>query len=76
MALLKQLQEQHAFGLVSTHDLELAEGMRDSDKMTYFSFNSNFVEDEIQFDYRLQHGVCKSFNASQLMAKMGIRVQT
>jgi len=41
-----------------------------------YSFDSLIVEDEIKFDFQLREGICQSFNASKLMAKMGIEINT
>ena len=37
-----------------------------------YSFNSTIEKDEIIFDYKIHNGICKGFNASKLMEKMGI----
>ncbi|UXP33743.1 hypothetical protein N6H18_07225 [Reichenbachiella agarivorans] len=70
IALIEQLTAQNCIGLISTHDVELAELI--NPKMINFSFNSTLVNDEILFDYKLTNGPCRSFNASALMKKMGI----
>jgi hypothetical protein len=72
-ALVHQLHQRLASGLISTHDLELA-ALADElpGYVTNFSFNSTIEGDEIRFDYRLTPGVCRSFNASKLMQLMGI----
>ncbi|MCV9387971.1 MutS-related protein [Reichenbachiella ulvae] len=70
IALINQLTQSNCLGLISTHDVELAE--LSNDHMTNYSFNSQLENDEINFDYRLTDGPCKSFNASALMRQMGI----
>ena len=72
IALVKQLSDQHTFGLVSTHDLELGELATNMTNVRNYSFNSQIKGDEILFDYTLTEGLCNSFNASKLMEKMGI----
>ncbi len=74
VSLIKQLSEAHAFGLVSTHDLELGNMAEEIKSVCNFSFNSSIEDDEILFDYKLSPEVCHSFNASKLMEKMGIRI--
>lgn len=69
-ALIEQLTTSNSLGLISTHDVELAELA--IDRMTNYSFNSQLSDDEISFDYKLTDGPCRSFNASALMRKMGI----
>lgn len=73
-SLIKQLAETDSFGFVSTHDLELG-ALSDNEKnIENHSFNSQIIDDEIIFDYKLHPGLCKSFNASKLMEKMGIKI--
>ena len=72
--LIKQLSELGVSGFVSTHDLELGELAADMEKVTNYSFESTVENDEIIFDYKLRNGVCQSFNACDLMRKMGIEV--
>ncbi|GAA4012413.1 MutS family DNA mismatch repair protein [Hymenobacter fastidiosus] len=72
-ALIRQLHQRPASGLISTHDLELA-AMADElpGAVTNYSFNSTIDGNQIHFDYHLTPGVCGSFNASKLMQLMGI----
>lgn len=72
MALSKKLVALPAFGIISTHDLMLGQLAGQHENVRNFSFNSLIHGNEIQFDYRLSSGVCKSFNASKLMEQMGI----
>ncbi len=72
MALVKKLSGLNTFGIISTHDLALGKETKELDKVRNFSFNSEIKEDQILFDYKLTPGLCKSFNASKLMEKMGI----
>jgi DNA mismatch repair ATPase MutS len=39
-----------------------------------YSFNSDFADGKLHFDYQLREGICRSFNASQLMRQMGIEM--
>jgi hypothetical protein len=73
-SLAKQLSKLNAFGLISTHDLQLSELKLASGRLKNYSFSSDIVDGEIIFDYQLHEGVCASTNASQLMANMGIHV--
>jgi hypothetical protein len=75
-ALLRQLHQRRAAGLVSTHDLELAALEEEwPGQVRNFSFNSTFSGGQIHFDYHLTPGPCRSFNASQLMQLMGIEME-
>ncbi len=70
VSLVEQLSKNNCMGMVTTHDLALADIANDN--VTNYSFNSTITGDEIKFDYTLTEGPCKSFNASKLMEKMGI----
>ncbi|WP_188547332.1 MutS-related protein [Hymenobacter qilianensis] len=74
-ALIHQLHQRPASGLISTHDLELG-ALADElpGAVTNYSFNSTIEGDEIRFDYHLTPGLCRSFNASKLMQLMGIAI--
>ncbi len=74
-ALIKQLHEADAFGLVSTHDLALGKLAEQNSGIHNFSFNSQLIAGKLVFDYQLSEGVCDSFNASELMAQMGIAME-
>ena len=61
-----------AMGFISTHDLKLGELQQSIKGISNFSFSSYIEEDDIKFDYKIYPGICKNFNASELMEKMGI----
>ncbi|WP_266204046.1 MutS family DNA mismatch repair protein [Pontibacter kalidii] len=76
MSLIRQLHKRNASGLISTHDLELGameQELRGS--VENYSFNSDIIGNEINFDYKLTPGLCRSFNASKLMQLMGIEIE-
>jgi hypothetical protein len=73
-ALIKQLHNKNASGLVSTHDLELGQWGETEEYVHNFHFRSDVEEGKLHFDYRLHEGICRSFNASELMRMMGIDV--
>lgn len=75
-SLILQLNEMNAFGLVSTHDLELGKLEKKHKKIMNYNFSSSIIGEEIVFDYKLQPGICQSTNASQLMAKVGIKIKS
>lgn len=74
VSLVHQLADKNTSGLISTHDIDLAKETSQGRKVANFSFNSRIVNNEIFFDYLLKPGICKSFNASKLMEKMGIKL--
>lgn len=73
-AIIRQLHKSAVSGLLSTHDLELGELANDHYFVQNYSFNSEIVDGKLLFDYRLTKGVCKTFNASQLMRQIGIEM--
>jgi len=75
-SLIKQLEELNAFGMISTHDLDLADVAGKHNLVTNYSFNSDIQEGNMTFDYHLTPGLCKDFNASELMRRSGINVLT
>ncbi|GAB4036147.1 MutS-related protein [Spirosoma jeollabukense] len=73
-ALIRQLHQTTTSGFVSTHDLELGQ-LTDADGFVRnFHFQSDLHNGELIFDYKLRNGICKSFNASQLMQAIGIEI--
>ena len=76
MALIRQLHRRNSSGLISTHDLELGAMEQElPGSVENYSFNSTIEGDKILFDYTLQRGICRSFNASKLMQLMGIEME-
>ena len=73
-SLIKQLEELNAFGIISTHDLDLAALAGKHTLVTNYSFNSKIREGEMFFNYELTPGLCRDFNASELMKKSGIKI--
>ncbi|GAB3269162.1 MutS family DNA mismatch repair protein [Larkinella harenae] len=74
VSLIKQLNELNAFGLISTHDLELANVAAEHMTVTNFSFNSVIQDGNLLFNYKLNRGICTDFNASELMKRSGIKL--
>lgn len=74
-ALIRQILETKALGIISTHDIELAELERRVDPVRNYSFHSEVLDQTINFDYKIKEGACPSFNAHKLMELMGIRFQ-
>ena len=79
-ALIKQLIQHNAVGLIATHDLELAKLADDPiaigfpTKLHNYHFDVQVAGDELYFDYKLKRGICTSMNASLLMKKIGIEL--
>lgn len=75
-ALIRQLHQTTASGFVSTHDLELGQLANATgqplDFVRNYHFQSDIRDGKLLFDYQLRDGICRSFNASQLMRSIGI----
>lgn len=72
-ALIRQVRKTKAMGIISTHDIELAELDKKIESLKNFSFHSEIHDQRIDFDYKIKSGACPSFNAHKLMELMGIR---
>ena len=74
-ALIKQLIQKNAVGLLATHDLELAKLVNQYPlNIINYHFDVQVNNEELYFDYKLKKGICQSMNASLLMKKIGIEL--
>jgi hypothetical protein len=74
-AVVRGLVERGAIGLVSTHDLALAEIVPTLDgRAANVHFEDHLEAGEIRFDYRLRQGVVTRSNALELMRAVGLDV--
>jgi hypothetical protein len=74
-ALIEQLIRSKGGGLIATHDLELGDMEAQSEgAMENLCMEVEVKNDELIFDYKLKKGVSKSFNATNLMKRMGIKL--
>lgn len=72
-ALVKQLIELKAAGIIATHDLQLGGLIKDFPKyINNRCFEVDINDDQLHFDYSLREGVSQNLNATFLMNKMGI----
>jgi hypothetical protein len=74
-AVVRGLVERGAIGLVSTHDLALAEIVPTLDgRAANVHFEDHLEDGQIRFDYRLREGVVTRSNALELMRAVGLDV--
>ena len=74
-AMVRSLVERGAIGLVTTHDLALAEIAKGlGPRAANAHFQDRLVEGKLLFDYRLQPGVVETSNALDLMRSIGLDV--
>jgi hypothetical protein len=72
---VRSLLSRGAIGLITTHDLalaEIAEGL--AGQAANFHFEDRFENGELHFDYRLTPGVVSTANAIELMRSVGLEV--
>ncbi len=68
-AVLHYLNQKENIVLVSTHDLELSELLKDSYDL--YHFEEQIINDTLTFDHLLKHGKLKTTNAIQLLELSG-----
>lgn len=74
-AVVRGLLEQGALGLVTTHDLALAQIAETlAPRVVNVCFEDQFQDGELQFDYRMRTGVVQKSNALALMQSVGLEV--
>lgn len=73
-AYITALSKGNGFGLVSTHDLELADLEREIPTVTNAHFQETVAEGALRFDYRLRPGPCPTTNALRIMELEGLPV--
>jgi DNA mismatch repair ATPase MutS len=72
---LRQLSQNGAIGLISTHDFELCDLEKELwAKFKNFHFQEHYVNGGIEFDYKLRPGRCSTSNARYLMKMVGIDI--
>ncbi|MFT5765283.1 MAG: hypothetical protein ACI8X3_002720 [Saprospiraceae bacterium] len=75
-ALIRQLIKSKGSGIIATHDLELAALEAESNgTVENLCIEVEVKDDKLFFDFKIKPGVSKSFNATQLMRSMGIRIE-
>lgn len=73
IALIRQLVESDANGVLATHDLELTKLEKEyPDNIANYHFDGYIEDDRLLFDYILREGICQSSNALELMKKVGL----
>lgn len=74
-ALIRGLLERKAIGIVTTHDLALADlEAEESGRIRNVHFQDQIVNGGMMFDYRLRPGVVTHSNALELMRSVGLEV--
>jgi hypothetical protein len=74
-AVIRALVRAGAVGLVTTHDLALAEAITDlGEQAVNVHFQDEVVDGRLRFDYRMRPGIVRRSNALELMRAVGLEV--
>ncbi|MFM8551675.1 MAG: MutS-related protein [Nitrospiraceae bacterium] len=73
-AFIQALAQSNGLGLVTTHDLELAQLERELPAATNAHFQERVEAKALSFDYRLRPGPCPTTNALRIMEMVGLPV--
>lgn len=70
---IKALIKQHTPGFVATHDLQIAELVKEfTEQIRNYHFDIQIKNEEMFFDYKIKTGECKTFNAAILLKAIGL----
>jgi hypothetical protein len=70
---IQQMIKEHTPTLFATHDLQLSEMTAAyPDGVRNYHFDIQLSAGEMNFDYQLKHGACKTFNAALLLKEIGL----
>jgi hypothetical protein len=70
---IEKLVSERVPSLFATHDLQLSELAEEHPaKVRNFHFDIQINAGEMEFDYKLKHGACKTFNAAILLKQIGL----
>lgn len=73
IGLIRKLAKENTFGIIATHDVVVADLIKEyPNDIANKAFESQIINDELLFDYKLKDGVCTTLSASYLMKKMGV----
>jgi DNA mismatch repair ATPase MutS len=76
-AFLEKLIGNGTSGILATHDLRLTSAFQHlPHKVFNCHFDISVVGEDYNFDYKLREGICKTFNASLLLKKIGLDVNS
>lgn len=73
-AFLKEVAGKNGIGMVSTHDLELADLESEIVELSNWHFSESISDGKMSFEYKLKAGPCPSTNALKIMEIEGLPV--
>lgn len=71
-AFLKEVAGKNGVGLVSSHDLELADLEQEIPQLSNWHFVESIEDGKMSFEYKLRSGPCPSTNALEIMRMEGL----
>jgi hypothetical protein len=74
-AFLKEVAGKRGVGMISSHDLELADLENEVPQLSNWHFSETISDGKMSFEYKLQPGPCPSTNALQIMKMEGLPVK-
>jgi DNA mismatch repair ATPase MutS len=73
---IQKLISQQVPSLFATHDLQLSEMAEQYPaQVRNYHFDIQITAGEMNFDYKLKHGACKTFNAAILLKQIGLSLE-
>lgn len=75
IGITKKLQESHAYSMIATHDIKLAELGNEDPQIANYYFDIDYKDGDLVFDYKVKDGICENFNASFLLGQLGIETE-
>jgi len=73
-AFLKQVAQKNGVGMVTTHDLELAQLEEEISQLSNWHFEETIEGGKMSFEYKLKPGPCPTTNALKIMQMEGLPV--
>ncbi len=74
-ALVRGLVQRGAIGLITTHDLALADIADElGERAANVHFEDQIADGKISFDYQMRAGVVRKSNAIELMRQVGLEI--
>jgi len=73
IAFVNRILEEQSHAVIATHDIQLTEMAKvHPNHIKNYFFDITFHDQELEFDYKIKEGICDTFNASFLLAQMGL----
>ncbi|WGL59661.1 hypothetical protein QEJ31_14105 [Pigmentibacter sp. JX0631] len=72
--IILNLFNKQSFGLISTHDLALAEIQKTDQRLVNMHFKEHIENNKLAFDYKLKQGPCPTTNALFIMQQEGLPI--